>query len=208
MYFTYMRLIIFDFCGTLYPRQSANEWSLFLIKRKSIFYYVLFKFLELIPFSIQKKVSIINFKLQSAKYIIRNISNTNIEIESLEYYNRFILPTIKQSPVYRKFIDYCESEKHEVIISSAGYDTYLVHLKNNYQISLIQCTIFKNYAKFNEGGLKLGIRQQDNLGVEKLIRLKEEIGLLALDNIEEFYTDSIADYSLSIFAKKTIKVKC
>jgi HAD superfamily hydrolase (TIGR01490 family) len=198
-----MRLAIFDFCDTLVNFQSANEFCKYVLKKESrncllnadrffdkFFFYRLFGKLGRSHFS-QKKVLLRGLK---------GLAKKKLELYGEQYVHDVIENQFNRE-VFQRFLQH--KEKGDlVIINSGGYEVYLDHFSNKYQIEFTFSTRFKFVNNIFCGE----IEGNDCLGQEKVARMKE-VDILDKGYKEIFvYSDSITDMPIFNLASHRIAV--
>jgi HAD superfamily hydrolase (TIGR01490 family) len=198
-----MRLAIFDLCDTLVNFQSANEFCKYVLKKESrnsllnadcffdkFYFYRLFGKLGLSHFS-QKKVLLRG---------LRGLTKAKLELYGKQYVHDVIENQLNRE-VFQKFLEHKE-QGDIVVINSGGYEAYLQHFSDKYNIEYTFSTRFKYVNNIFSGEIE-GI---DCLGQEKVARMKE-VDILDKGYKEIFvYSDSITDMPIFNLANQRIAV--
>jgi HAD superfamily hydrolase (TIGR01490 family) len=208
-----MRLAIFDFCDTLVNFQTANEFCRYVLKKESRYFYLtLDKFFEVcFVYRIAAKLSV--KRLSQKRMLLNGLKGMNMN--KLESYGLSFVDDEIQKKIYIEVFERFKShidKKDCVVINSGGYDAYLKHFSDKFNIGYSFSTRFKYVENIFTGQ----IEGQDCLGAEKVSRMKETEVLNKSYNAIFVYSDSITDmpifnlatHKVAIIKQETIPVWC
>jgi HAD superfamily hydrolase (TIGR01490 family) len=196
-------LAIFDFCDTLVKLQSADEFSRYILKKESRwFYFYLDRLFE--KFLIYRIIQKIPIKFYSQKELLlralKGISKSKIENYGFDFVQEVIEKKINKE-VFKRFKNHIK-RGDDVIINSGGYEPYLTHFSRKYQVNLCFSTRFEYEDYFFTGK----IQGKDCLGIEKVLRMKELEVVYENYATIYVYSDSITDMPLFDLATHKIAI--
>lgn len=187
-----MNLVVFDFCDTLVPFQSANSFVNFVVESSGSFarnFYLKIVYL-LIRIKAVNFIERLGFENLSKKLIlfsIRGLEKGALTSIAAEYYQQKIQPFLidKTVQILKEYLD----QKSRVIVVSGGYKIYIDHLKQTLGIEEVYASRLE-YKNDKATGFLDGA---DCLGAEKVRQLNELFPTKKLfDNIV-CVSDSITD---------------
>jgi len=192
-----MKLILFDFDGTLTTKDSLNEFLKFFSGSKK-YYINLFIFS---PIFLLYKFKIINN--QKAKEILcylffKNINKNHFEEVAKEYSLKNI-DKILDNNIYNKMLNY-KKEGYRVIIVSASIECWLKPWCTKHNIELLSTKL-----EFKENKFTGKFKTKNCYGIEKVNRIKQYITLEEYDEIIA-YGDSEGDNEMFNISSRYFKI--
>jgi HAD superfamily phosphoserine phosphatase-like hydrolase len=192
-----MRLILFDFDGTLTTKDSLNEFLKFSVGKRKYF----LKLFLFMPLFILYKLKLI--KNNKAKEMLFSFFFKNIEEdvfkEIAKEYSLTQIDKILDYDIYNEMIKYKENED-KVIIVSASIECWLKPWCQNNNIELISTKLEFINNKFT-GKFKT----KNCYGMEKVNRIKEYLNINEYEEII-VYGDSAGDYEMFNISNKHFKI--
>jgi HAD superfamily phosphoserine phosphatase-like hydrolase len=194
-----MKYAFFDFCGTITKYQTADRFVYYVLKntkyKNRIHLYLKF-FIKLLRFKYIFKFlnKIFNVNLLRKKLILLQLKGINrniIESLSIKYYNdlkkEFNKSIIKKIKIH--------SKTHKLILVSAGYEPYIKHFYNEYNMHML----FTNEFSYHNNIFTGKMSKIDVYGENKVKVLNDDIS--DYDYLNSFsYSDCISDLPLLKFS--------
>ncbi len=195
-----MKYAFFDFCGTITKNQTADRFVEYVINKlelKNNYQIYICLILKAYKIKLIYKVlsKIYNVHIHRKKLILsqlKGIKKDIIDDISLEYYNELkgefndvIIKKIKKL-----------STTHKIVLVSAGYEPYIKHFVNEYNISML----FTNEFEYDGSNFTGKIKGDDIYGKNKVKIIKKNI--CDYDYLNSFsYSDCYSDLPILKFSK-------
>lgn len=197
------RLVIFDFCDTLASFQTADQFCKYVL-RKELRHTVLMLDWFLSRFYCYKLTAKLGYKGFSQKaFLLKGLQGlTRHELEL--YGKQFVQERIENqlnNVVKQRFSDHI-AQGDVVVINSGGYEVYLLHFSNQFNVNYTFSTKFVYVNNVFTGE----IDGKDCLGQEKVQRMIES-KILDIDYSDIcVYSDSITDMPIFNLATKKVAI--
>ena len=188
------KIFVFDFCGTLVSKQTADLFVSYVLKKQgnySAYLYSLF----LRKFQRNKKFDLLK--------LLKGSKKQDLEYLAISYAN--YLKDYKILKVYERIKKILKQKGTKVYVISAGYSIYIKQFFKNYDVEVIS-NDFKYTKDLFDGEICL----DDCFGENKLKRFKETLNEKDIDKnfiIDECYSDSFTDEPIFQISEKKFFVK-
>jgi len=192
-----MRLVIFDFDGTLTKKDSLGEFLRYYYK-KNIYFKKLLRFL---PFFILYKLKILKNDIAKEKLITIFFKDEN-EFTFKQKAREFALNKINSFLNKKVYNEFCKHKKNndEVIIISASFKCWIDEWAKKEQVKSISTILeIKNHKLTGK------FKTKNCYGIEKVNRLKKEVDISKYSEIIS-YGDSDGDRYIFEISNKFFKI--
>ena len=193
-----MKLVLFDFDGTLTTKDTLNEFLKFSVGYKKYFLN-LFLFM---PTFVLYKLKIISNNSAKEKLISLFFKNWDAKIfqEKAYHFSLHKIDTMLHTSTYKKLLAYKQSNAR-IIIISASIECWLEPWCNKHGIELLSTKL-----EITEKKVSGKFLTKNCYGIEKVNRLKE---IVTLSNFSEIiaYGDSAGDDEMFKIATTFYKIK-
>ena len=187
------KLIIIDFDGTLYKKDSLIVFCLYVYRKHPSKLWVLF---PQIVASILHILKIITTKRYKEIFLLflSGFDESEVQILAINFWN-----SLNQNQFNPSLLELINKNECRIICISASPELYLKPLLDKMNIELIGTLL--NYSNN-----RYSIVGENCKGQEKVNRLKKYLGYDAFE-IEESYSDSLSDKPLFELSKRCYFVK-
>jgi len=171
-------LVLFDFDGTLYKKDSLLEFTKFS-KGKIRFYVGL---LMISPYLISMKLGVISNEKAKEKFIRYFFKGQNYD-EFKSVSNHFSLHKIKthlNQKLYKEFIHHIES-KHTVYIVTASFSEWIEPWSSQFKVKVIGTK-----PEVVDNKITGNFSSKNCYGQEKVNRIKETLNIDSFDRIQVY----------------------
>ena len=192
-----MKLVLFDFDGTLSTKDSLNEFLKFYLGKKKYF----LKLFLFSPIFVLYKLKLIKNDIAKEKLIsffFKDISEKEFKNKAKEYSLNEI-PKIINNKTYTLMKEYINS-KHKVVIVSASIECWLKPWCDLNNIELLSTKL-----EFENNKVTGKFSTKNCYGIEKVNRINEYLNISDYDEIVA-YGDSAGDYEMFKISDKYFKI--
>lgn len=202
-----MRLVIFDFCETLIPYQTADKFVDFVHERTKFenrLWINVSGFLSFKPLVMLSNKFLPKFNYEKRIHLmsLRGIDKERLETLSSEYAKSISKDTID---LLKGHLEHHRRQGDRIVIISGGYELYLKHFKEIYKLK--DC--FGTKIGFKNGKCT-GLFEGKDCMFETKVEVLDEILKNMTSKVAETvcYTDSISDLPILEHVDDPVVVSC
>jgi phosphatidylglycerophosphatase C len=185
-------IIIFDFCETLVPFQTGDEFLKEIILNHASFGDKL-KTLIIINKFTKKILTYLNPNKKIRDYLlpkIKNIEKEKIDNTASNYAKKKLIPNINKE--MKKILDNYETEGKKIMIVSAGYEEYIRYVfEEQKQLELIGTKL-----EYADGAATGKINGKICFGKEKVNRINNNLNEEIDQEESAVYSDCMSDFPM------------